>query len=343
MTHPPPFARLKPHDPARMTTPPPSSSAGFKGRLAPPVIPAAFFGMVLGLGGLGNGWRMASRVWGMPSAIGEALSLLAALVWALWLVFYALKWLTAREEALNELRHPVQSFLVVLVPIATLITSMAIAPHAPGLAWGLFALGLAGQLAFSVWSVGELWQGGRHTETTTPSLYTPTVGGCYVGAIACGTFGYNETGLLFFGAGFLSMMVLESIVLHRLMTHALPAGLRATMGLHLATPFVGSAAYLTVTDGPPDRFVQMLFGYALLQTLVMVRLVPWLREQPFTPAAWAYTFGISAMPIAALRFVERGQTGPIATLALPLFIAANLIIGWIALRTLRLALKRRLF
>ena len=142
--------------------------------------------------------------------------------------------------------------------------------------------------------------------------------------------------------GFLSMVVLESIVLHRLMINALPVSLRATMGLHLATPAVGSVAYLAVTEGPPDRFVQMLFGYALLQALVMLRLVPWLRQQPFSPAAWAYTFGVSALPLAALRFVERGQAGPISCLAIPLFIGANLVIGWIALRTVRLAFTGRL-
>ncbi|WP_404286867.1 dicarboxylate transporter/tellurite-resistance protein TehA [Microvirga sp. RSM25] len=306
-------------------------------RLASPVVPATFFGMVLGLGGLGNGWRAAARVWGAPVFIGEALSLAAALVWLVWMALYVLKWAISREEALAEFRHPVQAFFTALVPVATMITSIAVAPYLPAVAWTMFVLGVASQVVFSAWVVGELWQGGRHTDATTPTLYMPTVGGCFVSAIACGSFGYPEAGLLFFGAGFLSMVVLESIVLHRLMIHALPVALRATMGLHLATPAVGSVAYLAVTAGPPDRFVQMLFGYALLQTLVMLRLVPWLRQQPFSPAAWAYTFGVSALPLAALRFVERGQTGPISFLAIPLFIGANLVIGWIAIRTVQLA------
>ncbi|WP_246776872.1 dicarboxylate transporter/tellurite-resistance protein TehA [Microvirga sp. VF16] len=299
--------------------------------------------MVLGLGGLGNGWRAATRVWGAPVVVGEALSLAAALVWLAWLVLYVLKWATSREEAFAEFRHPVQVFFIALVPVATLIASIAVVPYLPVMAWTMFVLGVAGQVVFSAWLVGELWQGGRHTDATTPTLYMPTVGGCFVSAIACGSFGYPEAGLLFLGAGFLSLVVLESIVLHRLMTHTLPVGLRATMGLHLATPAVGSVAYLAVTDGPPDRFVQMLLGYALLQTLVMLRLVPWLRQQPFSPAAWAYTFGVSALPLAAIRFVERGQTGPIAFFAIPLFIGANLVICWIALRTLRLAIKGQLF
>ena len=87
----------------------------------------------------------------------------------------------------------------------------------------------------------------------------------------------------------------------------------------------------------------MLFGYALLQGLVMLRLVPWLRGQAFSHRSWAYTFGIAALPLAALRFVELGQTGPIAALALPLFVGANLAVGWIALRTVLLgaAMLRR--
>lgn len=305
-------------------------------------IPATFFGMVLGLGGLGNAWRAAARVWDVPAFIGESLCILAALVWLVWLGFYAMKWVTTPEQAYAEIRHPIQAFFVALVPVATLIASIAILPYLPATAWTMFILGVAIQVMFSAFVVGEMWQGGRHADATTPALYMPTVGGCFVSAIACGSFGYPEAGLLFFGAGFLSMVVLESVVLHRLMTHALPTELRATMGLHLATPAVGSVAYLTNTDGLPDRFVQMLFGYALLQGLVMLRLVPWLRQQSFSPAAWAYTFGISALPLAALRFVERGQAGPISYLALPLFAGANLAIGWIAVRTVRLAISGKL-
>jgi len=37
--------------------------------------------MVLGLGGLGNGWRVAARVWGAPTFIGEAFALTAVAVW----------------------------------------------------------------------------------------------------------------------------------------------------------------------------------------------------------------------------------------------------------------------
>ena len=69
---------------------------------------------------------------------------------------------------------------------------------------------------------------------------------------------------------------------------------------------------------------------------------PWLREQPFVAGYWVYTFAVSALPLAALRFIERGYAGPVASMALPLFVAANLIIGTILLGTIVLLLKGKL-
>jgi len=295
---------------------------------------ATMFGMVLGIGGLGAGWRAASHVWGAPSIIGETLALTASAIWLIWFSVYVLKWIQASDAARAEIAHPIQSFFVVLIPMTTMIAAWSIAPYLPRIAFALFICGVAGQLAFTVWGVGGLWIGGRTAETTTPVLYMPTVGGSFVSAIACGLFGYPDAGLLFFGVGFFSIIVMESVILTRLLAHGIPVALRATMGIHLAPPAVGSVAYLTVTSGPPDHLAHMLFGYALFQALVMLRLIPWLREQPFSLAAWAYSFGVSALPLAALRFVERGETGIIANLALPIFAISNLIIGWLALRSL---------
>ncbi|MDE4914641.1 hypothetical protein PQI07_28720 [Methylobacterium sp. 092160098-2] len=228
---------------------------------------------------------------------------------------------------LFEARDPTSSFFASLAPVATMIASVGLAPHWPGAAWAMASAGLVGATLFAVWGVGGLWMGDRAFEATTPILHMPTVGGGFVAAITCAAFGMKELGLLFFGAGLLSWLTLESVIIHRLILQSLPVPLRASLGLHLAPPAVACVAYLAVTDGPPDRLAQILFGYALLHALVMVRLVPWLRQQPFSPAAWAYTFGVLALPLAALRLTERGLEGPSASLAVPLFAAANLIIA----------------
>jgi tellurite resistance protein len=77
-------------------------------RFKPPIVAAAFFGIVLGLAGLGNAWRAAHHVWKAPALIGEALMSLAAIVWALLLLLFILKWIFAREQALGEAHHLVQ-------------------------------------------------------------------------------------------------------------------------------------------------------------------------------------------------------------------------------------------
>jgi hypothetical protein len=51
-------------------------------RIKVPVVPASFFGMVIGLAGLGTAWRWAHQVWGLPAVVGEAIIWLSVTVWA---------------------------------------------------------------------------------------------------------------------------------------------------------------------------------------------------------------------------------------------------------------------
>jgi tellurite resistance protein len=141
----------------------------------------------------------------------------------------------------------------------------------------------------------------------------------------------------------LSWLALESVILHRLYTQEpLPPALRPTLGIMLAPPAVGGVAYLAVYRGPPDLAAHLLFGYGLLLALFLLRLLPWIRQQPFAASYWAFGFGVAALPLGALRMIERGDDGPVAQLAAPLFVGANLVIALLALGTLRLLLQRRL-
>lgn len=306
-------------------------------------VPASFFGMILGLVGLGNCWRVAAKIWHLPAWIGEAIMLLAITIWLVLLLLYVSKWLWVREEALAEFEHPVLCCFIGLVPVSTVLVALAIAPYAHAIAVALFVIGAIGQLSFGVYRSGRLWMGGRNPETTTPVLYLPTVAGSFVSAIVASALGYREWGVLFFGAGTFSWLALESIIMQRLfLLEALPKPLRPTLGIQLAPPVVGCVAYLSITSGQPDTFAQILFGYGLLQALILLRLMPWLFQQTFAASYWAFTFGIAALALSALRFVERGMTGAMEGLAVLLFIGANFVIGSIALGTLRLLLRGKI-
>ena len=295
-------------------------------------VPASFFGIVLGVITLGSDWRVAAGLWNLPRGIGEAIMLAGVCIWGVLVAGYAVKWMWHRDDALAEAAHPIQCCFIGLVPVSTLLVSTALLPYSRVAAIGLFALGAAGSLAFSVWRHGGLWKGGRDPSTTTPVLYLPAVAGSFVVATAAGALGWTAWGQLFFGAGLFAWLALESVILHRLLVaDALAVPLLPTLGIQLAPPAVGLVAYLSVTEGDPGLVAQMLLGYALLQGLILLRLLRWIRRQPFAPSYWALTFGVGALSLAAERMVDRGGTGAAATLAPVLFVVANAVIGSIAI------------
>ena len=67
-----------------------------------PFVPAAWFGIVLGLVGMGQAWRVAARVWGMPALVGEGVLVLAVMVWAGLLVAYLRQALERPAEVTTE-------------------------------------------------------------------------------------------------------------------------------------------------------------------------------------------------------------------------------------------------
>ncbi|MGC3991106.1 MAG: dicarboxylate transporter/tellurite-resistance protein TehA [Chthoniobacteraceae bacterium] len=299
-------------------------------RPAFPVVPASFFGTILGVIGLGNCWRLAAKLWALPAGIGEGIMLLGSVLWGLLVFFFLGKWRWQRAEARAELQHPVLCCFIGLAPVTGVLVALAVAPYSHPVAVALWALGAAGQSLFSLYRTGQLWKGGRDPGTTTPVLYLPTVAGNFVSSIGASALGFPLLAPLFFGAGVFSWLAIESIVLHRLLIHdPLPKPLRPTLGIQLAPAVVGCVAYLGLTKGTPDLFAQCLLGYGLLQALMLIRLLPWLCEQPFSASYWAYTFGVDALALAVLRFVERGLGGPYPGLAIAVFVLANLVVGGI--------------
>jgi tellurite resistance protein len=155
--------------------------------------------------------------------------------------------------------------------------------------------------------------------------------------------GYADWGQYAFGGGLFTWFAIESVLLHRLYTApGLPLALRPSLGIQLAPPAVGAVAYLSVTSGMPDLLAHAFLGYGVLQALLMLRLLPWILKQSFTPSYWAFSFGVTALATVPLRMVERGDTGPAALLAPPLFLAANIVIALLVIATLMLLVQGRL-
>lgn len=302
-------------------------------------VPASFFSMVLGLAGLGTDWRAATRLWGLPAWVGEAVMGVAVAVWALLIVLYGLKWWRDGAQARAEIAHPIQCCFVALVPVTTMLVGIAVLRYSRTAALVLCCAGSLASLAFGAWRHGGLWRGGRSVNATTPVLYLPTVAANLVSAMAAGALGWPELGQVFLGAGVLGWLALESVIVGRLLNaETLPLPLRPTLGIQPAPPAVTLLAYSSVTTGPPDLIAHGLLGYALVQALVVMRLLPWIR-QPFTPGYWAFTFGATALASATIRYAERGDDWVFTALAPALFVVANVVVAGLFFATVLAALR----
>ncbi|WP_414604407.1 dicarboxylate transporter/tellurite-resistance protein TehA [Stenotrophomonas sp. AR029] len=311
--------------------------------MSPPIIPASFFGIVLGLVGLGSAWRAATRLWGLPAAIAETLMAFGAMVWALLVILYGMKWLLDAEEALAEISHPIQCCFVSLVPATTTLMGLVVFPYLPTAALVLWVMGTAGQLAFVTWRAAGLWRGGMNLESVTPVLYLPAVAANLISSIVAGVLGLTDWGKLFLGMGVLSWLAIESVLLLRLwIASPLPPGLRPTLGIQTAPPVVAAVAYLSNAPVPEDFIVSGLWGYGLLQLLFALRLLPWVLQQPFGANYWGYSFGATAISVAALQMALRAPDGIAQTVALPIFVFSNLTIALLLSGTLVRLWQRRL-
>jgi len=300
------------------------------------VMPASFFGIAVGALAFANAWRVAARVWHLPTGPVDALTIAALAVWAIILTAYARKWIVQRSAARTEWQHPVQAAFVALAPTSSMLASLALLNDSHTAALAVFVVSVIAQLAVGVHLQGRFWQGGRNPELTTPAIYLPAVAPSFVAATAAASFGWQQVGMLFLGVGMLSWLAIESVVLHRAAVHAtMPEAQRPLLGIQIAPPVVGGVAYMSVTHGVPDLFAYALLGYGIYQALLMLRLLPWISRQAFTPSYWAFSFGAAALPTMALRMVERGATGTIEWLAIGLFVATNLVIGLIVWNTVR--------
>ncbi len=288
----------------------------------------SLFAIVLGLVGLGNNWRMAHLLWGYPLWVGEMVHASAMGVWLLLLTLYAMKWLQNRSVAQAEMRHGVQGNFVALVPISTMLIALAVGPISQSAATVVFVTGLLGWLMLALWQGGRLLSGARPAASLGPALYIPWVAGNFSAALASSSLGWAGWDQMFFGAGLVSWLALESVVLHRLATaEPLPEALRATLGIQLAPPAVGLAAYMAVAPEPMALVAHMLLGYGLLQALLLVRLAPWIGKQGWSMAYWAVSFGVTGLALGAQRWLAHGHGGPAQALAPILFGVANGVVG----------------
>lgn len=306
-------------------------------------LPAGYFGMVLGIIGLGFAWRFAATIWPVTTLPADVLIILAMVIWALLMLAFITRMVRHGSTLREEITHPLKSSFVSLAPATSMLVAIGLTPWCYGIALVLFLLAVATQLIYSAWQTAGLWRGTHPKEATTPGLYLPTVANNFISAMACGTLGFTDVGLLFLGAGVLSWLSLEPAILSRMRNlDEMSPAVRTSLGIQMAPAFVACSAWLILNGGQADVFAKLLFGYGLLQTLFMIRLIPWYSSQPFNPSFWSFSFGVASLATTTIKLGHNAPDGALYWMSFPLFILCNLVIGLLMVKTLMLLLQGKL-
>lgn len=301
-----------------------------------PFIPAAFFGMPLGLLALGNTWRAADKVWPMAAAMGELIMFAGVALWTAYLVLFGAKLMLRPDDARAERDHPVTFAFVSLIGITTVLVGAAVLPYARPLGVLFFTAGSMFLLGYAVHAGARLWLGERDPTLNLPMLHIPAASAAFTVAANAALLGWSDLGRLVFGAGLLSWFAVQAIVLQRLLTGPrLAPEQRPLLGIELAPPTVGGVAALAVFGPAAVPIAATLLGYALFQTLVLLRLAPWIGANGFAPTWWAFSFGAAALGTLPLRMLAQSPSPLIESLAVLLFGAANLVVGALIILTFR--------
>ncbi|QOV66127.1 dicarboxylate transporter/tellurite-resistance protein TehA [Kosakonia pseudosacchari] len=306
-------------------------------------LPAGYFGIVLGIIGLGFSWRFAATIWPVTLLPANSLIILAMVIWALLMLAFISRMFRHGASVLEEITHPLKSSFVSLAPATSMLVAIGLAPWLHTLALGLFLVAVVIQLTYSAWQTAGLWRGQHPKEATTPGLYLPTVANNFISAMACGAFGFNDVGMLFLGAGLFSWLSLEPAILSRMRNlDEMSPAVRTSLGIQMAPAFVACSAWLSINGGQADVFAKLLFGYGLLQMLFMIRLIPWYSSQPFNPSFWSFSFGVASLATTSIRLGHGTPGGALYWMSFPLFIAANLVIALLMVKTFALLLRGKL-
>lgn len=303
-------------------------------------LPVAFFASVMGLGGLSVAMHRGGNLWGPLEAGGNVVAVAAVLVFLLLLGMYGAKTVRYPGAVREELTHPVKMSFGATISVSLVLLSVALLDMTPVLSRGLWVIGSALHLVFTLYVLGSwIHQASYDIQHISPAWFIPVVGNILV-PVAGVVHANPEISWFFFSIGLLFWLVLFTIIIYRMVFHnPMPDRLLPTMFILIAPPAVGFISYLRLTD-ELDAFARVLYYSALFLTLMQLKELPRFLRLPFFLSWWAYSFPLAAVTVATLIMAEQVEWVLLDYLSWFLMGFLVLVIGFLVLRTL-LAIMRR--
>ncbi|PKA60452.1 Guard cell S-type anion channel SLAC1 [Apostasia shenzhenica] len=304
--------------------------------------PINCFGICLGLGSQSVLWAAIAASPAMSflhvsPSVNLAVWLLAAGAFLLVSLTYSLKSAFYFEAVRREYFHPVRvnfffapciSLMFLTVGAPTWLAAGR--PH-PAL-WCAFVAPL---FLLELKIYGQWLSGGKRRlcKVANPSSHLSVVGN-FVGAILAGRVGWPEAGRFLWAVGLAHYLCVFVTLYQRLPTsETLPKELHPVYCMFIATPAAASVAWKAVY-GEFDAVARSFYFIALFLYISLVVRINFFRGFRFSVAWWSYTFPMTTVSVAAIRYAEEVPTVLSKGLALGLSLTSSAIVSLLLISTL---------
>ncbi|KAJ3680071.1 hypothetical protein LUZ60_016349 [Juncus effusus] len=276
--------------------------------------PIGCFGICLGLSSQAILWGAISSSPAMSFLhISPIINLVIWFVALAMLIFvattYFLKCIFYFEAIRREYFHPVRvnfffapwiscMFLAIGLPHAFMSPTEKLNPAV----WCVF---IAPLFALQLKIYGQWLSGGKRRlcKVANPSSHLSVVGN-FVGAILAARVGWTEGGKFLWGIGLAHYLCVFVTLYQRLPTNeALPKELHPVYSMFIATPSAASIAWKAIY-GEFDSVARTFYFVALFLFVSLVVRINFFRGFKFSVAWWSYTFPMTTVSIASIKYAE---------------------------------------
>lgn len=246
-------------------------------------LPTPAAGLALGIASIGGLWE---SVYGFNGHVQAFTALVAGAILAALL----LRFILHPQTLWNDLSHHVVGSVVPTFAMATMVVASSLTAHLPAFALGLWLCAIVFHLVFLALFIYHRTQD-MQLHHMVPSWFIPPIG-LVVAVFTCpdiATFEPLCYAILVFGI--VNYALLLPVMLNRLIfCDKVQAGAKPTIAVLAAPASLCLTGYLSLIEHPSPIIVALLFGIALLMTLLIYTALIHLVKLPFSPGFAAFTF-----------------------------------------------------
>lgn len=311
----------------RRPLPPPLEipKPGF-GRRTPP----ALFPPLMGLFGVGLGWRAAVDAFGVTSGIGDLILGATSLLFLFTLAAYLAKPVRRKGTVSEDLRVLPGRAGLSAASLCVMLFAATLAPYKPTLAMMMALVAFVTHIALVAHHVRMLLTGPVEGRIVTPVFQLSFVG-FIIGGVTANALGYTEIARWLLWANLLPAGIIWGLSARQLLAQTPPAPLRPLLAIHLAP----ACLFTIVAHGA--GLVAVAYAFSALAAVIFVALVMsgrWLTAAGFSPLWGAFTFPLAAFA-TSLVIVSEGD-GPLGVVGGTMLVLATLVVPLITLRIFKL-------